>query len=176
MPGVEQPRILVVDDDPINRMLLARTLGERGHSVTLAEDGRRALELLQADTRAPFDVVLFNECTGEAVDINGELEIRIRTTIDATGGIHGAFHLTPRHVRGVGVESGIAYHAVGGLHDSFNAAADFAPLVFTTTQMFNLVSQGGSDNLQAKFGLHVTVNAQGEVTAEISNFSLACVG
>jgi CheY-like chemotaxis protein len=60
VPGVEQPRILVVDDDPINRMLLARTLGERGHSVTLAEDGRRAVELLQAGGRAPFDVVLLD--------------------------------------------------------------------------------------------------------------------
>ena len=125
---------------------------------------------------APYDVVLVNECTGEEVHLTGELVIRIRTTIDATGGIHAAFHLTPRHVRGVGVESGIAYHAVGGLRDSFNAAADFAPLVGTTTQMFNLVSQGGSDNLQVKFVFHLTVNAQGEVTAEIDNFSLACVG
>ena len=59
MPGVEQPRILVVDDNPVNRMLLARTLGDQGHLVTTAEDGRQALALLQ-EARAGFDVVLLD--------------------------------------------------------------------------------------------------------------------
>jgi two-component system cell cycle response regulator len=60
VPGAEQPRILVVDDDPVNRMLLARTLGAQGHEVTTAEDGRQALELLQSDSGAGFDVVLLD--------------------------------------------------------------------------------------------------------------------
>ena len=131
---------------------------------------------VREEETVPFDVVFFNECTGEEVHLTGELLIRVRTTIDATGGIHATFHLTPRHVRGVGVESGIAYKVVGGERDSFNAAADEAPLVYTATMMFNVVSQGGSDNLKVKYVFHVTINAQGEVTAEIDNFSFACVG
>jgi two-component system cell cycle response regulator len=59
VPGGEQSRILVVDDDPVNRMLLARTLGGQGHLVTTADDGRQALELLHGE-RAPFDVVLLD--------------------------------------------------------------------------------------------------------------------
>jgi two-component system cell cycle response regulator len=55
-----QSRILVVDDNPVNRMLLARTLGGQGHDVTTAEDGRQALELLQTDTRTVFDIVLLD--------------------------------------------------------------------------------------------------------------------
>ncbi len=60
MAGTAQPRILVVDDDPVNRMLLARTLGGQGHAVTTAEDGRQALELLQDEARGGFDVVLLD--------------------------------------------------------------------------------------------------------------------
>ena len=55
--AAEQARILVVDDSAINRMLLARTLGDQGHVVTTADDGRAALELLQRDA---FDVVLLD--------------------------------------------------------------------------------------------------------------------
>jgi class 3 adenylate cyclase len=49
--------ILVVDDNEANRDLLCRRLARDGHAVTPAEDGRRALELLQ--TRH-FDLVLLD--------------------------------------------------------------------------------------------------------------------
>jgi two-component system cell cycle response regulator len=55
--AAEPARILVVDDGAINRMLLARTLGDQGHLVTTADDGREALELLDRDV---FDVVLLD--------------------------------------------------------------------------------------------------------------------
>ena len=43
--------ILVVDDDPINRMLLVRSLERDGHTVPAAENGREALELLARNPR-----------------------------------------------------------------------------------------------------------------------------
>ena len=49
--------ILVVDDDPINRMLLSRNLERQGHRVATTEDGRQALAVLRAE---PFDVVLLD--------------------------------------------------------------------------------------------------------------------
>lgn len=55
--AAEPARILAIDDSPVNRMMLARTLDDQGHLVTLADDGRRALELLHT---APFDVVLLD--------------------------------------------------------------------------------------------------------------------
>ncbi|HET6507506.1 MAG TPA: response regulator [Baekduia sp.] len=42
--------ILVVDDDPVNRALLRRSLEAQGHIVRTAEDGARALELLVEET------------------------------------------------------------------------------------------------------------------------------
>ena len=50
-------RLLVVDDNKVNRLLLSRSLEQQGHSVATAENGRVALELLR---REPFDLVLLD--------------------------------------------------------------------------------------------------------------------
>jgi adenylate cyclase len=50
-------RVLVVDDDPVNRGLLTRFLEQDGYRVDTASDGRQALERLGAD---PFDLVLLD--------------------------------------------------------------------------------------------------------------------
>jgi adenylate cyclase len=50
-------RVLVVDDDRLNRMLLTRSLEREGHRVRCAEDGLGALEVLRHD---PYDVVLLD--------------------------------------------------------------------------------------------------------------------
>jgi class 3 adenylate cyclase len=59
-PGVGGPttaRLLVVDDNELNRDMLARRLGGRGFTVETAEDGAQALERLD---RQAFDVVLLD--------------------------------------------------------------------------------------------------------------------
>ena len=50
-------RLLVVDDNKVNRILLARGLEQEGHSVSLAENGLQAMELLRKQL---FDVVLLD--------------------------------------------------------------------------------------------------------------------
>lgn len=51
------PRILVVDDNKVNRLLLSRHIDLLGHRFELAENGRVALELLQARS---FDLLLLD--------------------------------------------------------------------------------------------------------------------
>jgi signal transduction histidine kinase len=53
----EPGRILVVDDNRINRMKLSMNLEQQGHSVKSAEDGQHALEMLKGEA---FDVVLLD--------------------------------------------------------------------------------------------------------------------
>jgi CheY-like chemotaxis protein len=50
-------RLLVVDDNKINRMLLGRALEREGHDVSTAENGREGLDALH---REPFDLVLLD--------------------------------------------------------------------------------------------------------------------
>jgi CheY-like chemotaxis protein len=50
-------KLLVVDDNEMNRDMLSRRLERQGHTVRIAENGRQALELIRAE---PFDLVLLD--------------------------------------------------------------------------------------------------------------------
>jgi len=72
-------RLLVVDDNKVNRLLLTRSLEQQGHSVATAENGRIALETLR---RESFDLVLLDmempEMNGFQVleQLKGDLQLR----------------------------------------------------------------------------------------------------
>lgn len=53
-------RVLVVDDNELNRKLLTRALEEQGHSSVTADNGRAALACLRADGGDDFDLVLLD--------------------------------------------------------------------------------------------------------------------
>ena len=50
-------RLLVADDNKVNRMLLGRSLTLQGHAVSLAENGRIALQMLRAEA---FELLLLD--------------------------------------------------------------------------------------------------------------------
>ncbi len=50
-------RLLVADDNKVNRLLLGRTLELQGHRVSSADNGRRALEMLRGER---FDLLLLD--------------------------------------------------------------------------------------------------------------------
>ncbi len=50
-------RVLVVDDNRMNRLLLGRALEQQGHAVAFAEDGQEALDRLR---REEFDLMLLD--------------------------------------------------------------------------------------------------------------------
>jgi PleD family two-component response regulator len=50
-------RIMIVEDNVVNRKLLSALLGRQGHRTVEAEDGQQALEMAQAD---PPDLVLLD--------------------------------------------------------------------------------------------------------------------
>jgi class 3 adenylate cyclase len=58
MTSQQEPgHLLVVDDNKVNRILLARGLESQGHKVETAENGKQALEKLSSH---PFDLVLLD--------------------------------------------------------------------------------------------------------------------
>jgi DNA-binding NtrC family response regulator len=53
-------RILVVDDDPVQRRILEATIRRFGYGAAIAESGGKAIELLQADGAADIHLVLLD--------------------------------------------------------------------------------------------------------------------
>jgi CheY-like chemotaxis protein len=71
--------LLIVDDNEINREVLARQLGRQGHATAVAENGRRALEMARV---RKFDLVLLDimmpEMSGYEVLGHLKADVRLR--------------------------------------------------------------------------------------------------
>ena len=72
-------RLLVVDDNKVNRLLLTRSLELQGHSVASAENGRVALEMLR---RENFDAVLLDMEMPEMDGLEASRQITARWSSD----------------------------------------------------------------------------------------------
>jgi DNA-binding NtrC family response regulator len=62
------PTVLVVDDEALIRWSLAEMLGERGYTVTEAENARMALAAVE-NAQEPFDVVLLDYRLPDSADL-----------------------------------------------------------------------------------------------------------
>src|SRR5260370_18859300 len=75
----DSSRVLIADDNKVNRLLLSRSVELLGHRVSLAENGRIALERLRKE---PFDLLLLDiempELDGFAVleQLKADLHLR----------------------------------------------------------------------------------------------------
>ena len=88
-------RLLVADDNKVNRLLLGRSLEQLGHRVAMAENGRIALEMLK---RESFDLLLLDmempEMSGFEVleQLVADLQLRDLPVI-VTSSLEGVAHV-----------------------------------------------------------------------------------
>jgi hypothetical protein len=125
------------------------------------------------NTFVPFNTVVSNACTGEAVTLSGDLHIML--TIQETGnGLRIGTHAQPVGLTGTGALSGATYHGVGITRENFFVDP---PGVFDSTFVnnFYIIGEGGAPNFMVHITAHLTVNANGEVTADIVNINVTCV-
>jgi hypothetical protein len=126
--------------------------------------------------QSPFSFTV-EGCT-EPVFLEGTFYTVAHTTIDANGGFHSKFQFRLTG-QGEGLSSGDKYVFNTMLNEDRNSpmGATEAELTFTQTSPFKLIRQGSAtptDDQQGKFLNHITVNAQGEVTARFLNAEFVC--
>jgi hypothetical protein len=121
----------------------------------------------------PFQV--FVPCaaggTGELVDLGGTLHVLFHTTLDGSGGFHAKTHFQPQGVTGIGLTTGDAYQGTGVNQDQLNGNVGEE---YTLIDNFRIIGHGPGHNFLLHETLHTTVNANGVVTAFVSNVSVEC--
>ena len=119
----------------------------------------------------PLKRTLFISCAngglGEDVTIEGELEIRTHSTEDKNGGVHLTTHVRPTGVVGVGDVSGLKYRGTGGTFEGEGSAADGFPAIYSFVNNFRIIGQGPGNNLLLHMTVHQTMNAGGDLTADV---------
>jgi|SRR5882724_7422595 len=126
--------------------------------------------------RVQVEVIVVDQCTGENIDLNGELQVFSNLVVDGAGGFHDTFVVILARLSGVGMTSGIVYHAQLASHESINVTGNVLPLVGTLTQTVKLISQGNTANLVVSLSVHFTVVPTGETTADVIHVAGGCRG
>ena len=123
--------------------------------------------------RIPIEFVEPNPCAGEGVAITGDLHFLFHITVDPNAGTHVEVHFNPQGVMGTGLVTGATYQGTGATHDSVNINGP-PPSEFTSVNNFLLIGRGPNNNLLVHSTTHVTINANGKVTAVVENARVEC--
>jgi hypothetical protein len=110
---------------------------------------------------------------GEIVDLAGPLHTLILFTINGNN-VSGKFHFQPQGIAGVGETTGEKYQATGVTQESFKTALENGQANLTFVNNFRIIGQGPGNNLLVHETLHITINADGSLTATHDNFSMDC--
>jgi len=119
-------------------------------------------------------VACANGGRGETVRLTGDLHALFQVTFDEGGGRHVASHFQPMGITGRGELTGDKYQAAGVTRDERNFQPAAYPVEYTYVNHFWIIGPGPGNNFLVHETYHITVNANGEVTAQIDNFWGEC--
>ena len=100
-------------------------------------------------------------------------QLVVHESVDARGGIHFHFVINDKGSTAVGLSSGTTWHQVGATRQTENIRGD-APITVSFVNAFNLISNGSAPNLLIHQLFHITINANGVVTALVDRSRIEC--
>jgi hypothetical protein len=114
------------------------------------------------------------DCNGNIITVTGTSTVRVHTTIDNAGGLHVQIHTNYDDLQAVNTVTGDIYSVNGGDKFSQNFGADGLPAIETFVSHFNFIGQGSAPNLKVTSQFHTTINNNGVLTADHSQFETNC--
>lgn len=126
----------------------------------------------------PLALTVFVPCAlggvGENVNLTGWLHVVIHTSVSNSGILHAKTHFQPQNLSGTGETSGDSYRGVGVTQDNLSLHPEGFPVSFTLVNNFRMIGQGKGNNFQVHENVHVTVNANGDMTVDRSHARITC--
>lgn len=116
-----------------------------------------------------------NPCNLDQVTFSGNVHVANHVTYDSSGGIHLRTHVNYQNVTGTGAPSGATYRAATTTNETLNDN-DGPQSELTVIQVVRFISQGPIPNFQLQVVLHITINANGETTSEVTESRIICRG
>jgi len=148
-------------------------------TAPVANRERLSLSAVTSQTNAviPIDLFVFVPCAnggaGEVIEVSGPLHVLFQVTISNTGNVLLYAHFQPQDVSGTGFVTGDKYQATGTTQSTNTLSTPF-PITFTYVNNFYMIGQGPGNNVKVHETYHYTIDANGELTAFVDNFSVTC--
>jgi len=145
-------------------LLVATSCRDVASPVLIKTDNRAAsaARVIEHGKNVPIDAVFANPCCNEDVHVFGTAHVLVTDNV---------IHLTVSDVTGVGLTSGFTYDGRGASTESNIFYSN--PSEGTFHINLNLTNANGCAFKLALL-LHITVNANGDVTAEVENVRVSC--
>ena len=112
---------------------------------------------------------------GEIVVFTGNQHLVFSQASTANGHLSTLIHWNADDVTGIGQYTGFAYRATGVTSDHMVSNAPL-PYTETTINNYHIIGQGQATNMDLKETTHITVDANGNVTASVADYSFVCHG
>jgi hypothetical protein len=110
---------------------------------------------------------------GELVLLDGDLHVLISFTINGNN-ISGKDHFQPQSLSGFGTVTGDKYQGTGVTQDEFKGSLQNGQFQQSFVNNFRMIGQGPGNNFTVHENFHITINANGDVTAVHDNFTTDC--
>jgi hypothetical protein len=144
-------------------------------SAALALGVQAARSAVVFNESFPIAIAVFVPCAdggaGELVVLEGDLHLLLTITENANH-LSIKTHAQPQGISGTGLTTGDKYQGTGVTQDHFTTG--LGAQTFTFVNNFRIIGQGPGNNFLVHQTFHVTINANGEVTATVDNFSAEC--
>lgn len=134
-------------------------------------------EPIVLDRHVPFSFSAINPCTGEVFTGSGFFHLKITLTLAPN------FHISVEEnfesAQGT-TASGVRYVVPAQVATHTIIDSDFAPVTSTFEEMLQFIRQADDgtfvlgDDFFVRIKAHITVNANGDVTASFSDFTITC--
>lgn len=112
---------------------------------------------------------------GEIVVFTGDQHLVFFESSMSNGHLNTKLHWNAEAVTGVGQYTGFNYLATG-VSQEHAVINEPLPYTFTFVNNYHIIGQGQATNMDLHQTTHVTIDANGNLTADVSDYNFSCKG